>query len=183
MKSEGKFVERIKQELTSEELEIPKDIEQFARDQIVKYLEAKFTGHNLADLVDGILKAQGYVTWKSSPGTDGGVDILAGSGHLGFDNPKICVQVKSSKSPVDVGVLRQLEGVMRSFRAEYGVLVAWGGLTKPAHDEMRRSFFSTRLWDQGVLLDQILKYYEKFDGELKAELPLKRIWAIVEEED
>lgn len=183
LKSEGKFVERIKQELTNVEPEIPKDIEQFARDQIVKYLEAKFSGHKLAALVDGTLRAQGYVTKVSSPGADGGVDILAGSGPLGFDDPKICVQVKSSKSPVEVSVLRQLEGVARNFKAEYGILVAWGGLTKVADQEVGRSFFATRIWDQGTLLEQILKYYEKFDDELKAELPLKRIWAIVEEED
>jgi len=183
LKLEGKSVERTKQELTSEEPEIPKDIEQFAKDQIVKYLEAKFSGHKRAALVDGILRAQGYVTKVSPPGADGGVDILAGSGPLGFDDPKICVQVKSSKSPVDVGVLRQLEGVTRNFKAEYGILVAWGGMTKVADQEIGRSFFATRIWDQGILLEQILKYYEKFDDELKTELPLKRIWAIVEEED
>lgn len=183
LKSEGKTVEKIKQELTTEEQENSADIEQFAKDQIVKYLEAKFSGHKLAALVDGILRAQAYVTKVSPPGADGGVDILAGSGPLGFDDPKICVQVKSSKSPVDVGVLRQLEGVARNFKADYGILVAWGGLTKIADQEVGRSFFATRIWDQGTLLEQILKYYEKFDDELKAELPLKRIWSIVEEED
>lgn len=176
--------QRIKQESTVVEPENSfADIEQFARDQIIKYLEAKFTGHDLPRLVDGILKAQGYVTKVSPEGPDGGVDILAGSGPLGFDNPKICIQVKSSKSPVEVSVLRQLEGVARNFRAEYGILVAWGGLTKVADQEVGRSFFATRIWDQGTLLGQILKYYEKFDDELKAELPLKRIWTVVEEEE
>ena len=159
------------------------DIEQNAKDQIIKFLEAKFAGHDLARLVDGILRSQGYVTWVSPPGRDGGVDILAGSGPLGFDSPKICVQVKSSKSPVNVNVLRELEGVAKNFRAEYGILVAWGGMTNVADQEMSRSFFSTRIWDQGDLLDEILKNYDKFDDELKAELSLKRVWAIVGPED
>lgn len=159
------------------------DIEEIAKDQIIKFLESRFLGHNLARLVDGILRAKGYVTKVSPPGPDGGVDILAGSGPLGFDNPKICVQVKSSKSAIDVSVLRQLEGVVRSFRAEFGILAAWGGLTKVADQEVSRSFFSTRIWGQRELIDEILKNYEKFDDELKAELPLKRIWAIVKQEE
>jgi restriction system protein len=40
-----------------------------------------------------------------------------------------------------------------------------------------------RLWDQGALFDEISKYYEKFDDELKAELPLKRIWALVDKNE
>ena len=40
----------------------------------------KFCGHNLVRLVEAILKAQGYVTTKSEPGKDNGIDILAGSG-------------------------------------------------------------------------------------------------------
>jgi restriction system protein len=41
---------------------------------------------------------------------------------------------------------------------------------------------SARLWDSGDLLNEIFKYYEKFDDKLKAELPLKRIWGLVLEE-
>lgn len=160
-----------------------RDIEQIGRDKIVKFLEAKFSGHDLARLIDGILRAQGYVTWVSPPGRDGGVDILAGSGPLGFNAPKICVQVKSSTSAVNVNVLRELEGVAKNFRADYGILVAWGGLNNVADQEMSRSFFSTRIWEQGDIIDEVLKYYDKFDDELKAELPLKRIWTIVEELD
>jgi len=159
------------------------DIEQFAKDQINKFLEAKFAGHNLARLINEIFRAQGYVTSMSPPGADGGVDVLVGSGPLGFDKPKICVQVKSSKSPVDVGVLRQLEGAAKNFGAEHGIFVAWGGFTKAAIDEAKRSFFSTRLWEQGQVLEEIIKNYEKFNDEFKAELPLKRIWTIVSEDD
>ncbi len=108
---------------------------------------------------------------------------MAGSGPLGFDTPRICVQVKSSKSPVNVNVLRELEGTARNFRAEHSILVAWGGSNKIADKENKLSFFSTRIWGQGEILNELLKYYEKFDDELKAELPLKRIWAIVEQEE
>jgi restriction system protein len=159
------------------------DLEQHAKDRIVKYIAANFSGHNLARLVETILKAQGYITTKSEPGKDGGIDILAGSGPLGFNEPKICTQVKSSSSAIDVRILRELQGVMQRVKAKQGLLVAWGGFTKDAVQEARNDFFLIRLWDQGALLNEIVKNYEQFDDELKAELPLKRIWALVEEEE
>jgi restriction system protein len=51
------------------------DIEEFSRDIIIKFIESKFSGHGLAEIIESILKAQGYVTLKSEPGKDGGVDI------------------------------------------------------------------------------------------------------------
>jgi len=168
---------RVKTEIAEERI----DIEESSRDQIVKHIGVKFRGHDLARLVDAILHAQGYVTKKSPPGPDGGVDILAAAGPLGFDKPRVCVQVKSSSSPVDVKILRELQGVMSKVRAEQGLLVAWGGFTNQCIQEARDAFFSIRLWDQGDLLGAIFEYYERFDDELKAELPLKKIWALVME--
>jgi restriction system protein len=158
------------------------DIEVYAKDQIVKFIEKKFKGHGLARLIEALLKAQGYVTRTLPPGADGGVDILAAAGSLGFDRPRLCVQVKSSSSPIDVTVLRQLQGVMTKVRADQGLLVAWGGFTNQTVHEARDAFFSTRLWHQGNVLDEIFKYYAQFDDELKAELPLKMIWSLALEE-
>jgi restriction system protein len=39
--------------------------------------------------VVGIFTAQGYITTKSEPGKDGGIDILTGWSPLGFDEPRI----------------------------------------------------------------------------------------------
>jgi restriction system protein len=169
--------------ISSETAEESIDIEQSAKDQIVKHIETKFKGHELATLVDAILKAQGYVTKKSLPGPDGGVDILAASGPLGFGEPRICVQVKSSSSAVDSKIIRELMGVMSKVGANQGLIVAWGGFNSGAINEAKDSFFSIRTWDQGVLLEEIFKYYDRFDDELKAALPLKRIWGLVLEEE
>jgi len=158
------------------------DIEQMARDQIVKYIEEKFKGHGLARLVEAVLRAEGYATTVSPPGPDGGIDILAAS-QLGYEKPSICVQVKSTSSPVDVKTLRELQGVMSRIGAKQGLLVSWGGFTIKALQEARDVFFNIRLWDQGTLMEEIFRYYEKFDDELKAELPLKRIWTLVVEEE
>jgi restriction system protein len=72
---------------------------------------------------------------------------------------------------------------MQRVNAKQGLLVAWGGFTKDAMEEARNLFFSIQLWDQGNLLDEVLIHFEQFDDELKAELPLKRIWTLVEEPD
>ncbi len=183
---------RVKELLRKEAIDVSKeselteeiiDIEEYARDQIVKFIGRKFKGHNLARLVEAILQAQGYVTKKSSPGPDGGVDILAAAGSLGFNTPRICVQVKSSSSQIDVKVLRELQGVMSKVRADQGLLISWGGFTNKAIREARDAFFSIRLWDAGDLMEAIFRHYERFEDELKAELPLKRIWGLVIEED
>jgi restriction system protein len=70
---------------------------------------------------------------------------------------------------------------MQRVNAKHGLLVAWGGFTKDAIQEARNVFFSMRLWDQGVLLNETVRHYEQFEDELKAELPFKRIWTLVEE--
>ena len=72
---------------------------------------------------------------------------------------------------------------MQRVEAKQGLLVSWGGFTKDAIQEARNIFFTMRLWDQGALLNEIEKHYEQFEDELKAELPLKRIWTLVEEID
>lgn len=71
------------------------DLAQAAHDEIVAQIQSRFKGHALARLVDAVLSAEGWVTKLSPPGPDGGVDILAGRGSLGLDQPRLCVQVPS----------------------------------------------------------------------------------------
>lgn len=158
------------------------DLETHARDQITRHIGQKFRGHELTRLVDYVLQAQGYQTYRSPAGPDGGVDIIAGSGPMGFDPPRLCVQVKSNEGPVDVAVLRELQGVMRNLGAQHGLLVAWGGFKSSVLNEARRLFFEIRLWDAGTLVEQILAHYPQLPAEFQAELPLQRIWALVPEE-
>jgi restriction system protein len=180
---EGKIAPPFRREEAEEPETIDIDIEEVARDQLLDFLDKKFKGHDLARVVEAVLQAQGYVTKRSEPGPDGGVDILAGAGPLGFDSPRMCVQVKSSSSPVDVNALRGLQGSMQSFHADQGLLVSWGGFNRATLEEARRSFFKVRLWDFGSLVDAMLNSYERLPDDLQAELPLKRIWALVKEEE
>jgi restriction system protein len=57
------------------------DLERLSKDQIATLIGRKFRGHEMARLVDAVLKAQGYTTFVSPPGPDKGVDILAEAGR------------------------------------------------------------------------------------------------------
>ena len=72
---------------------------------------------------------------------------------------------------------------MQKVKAEHGVLVSWGGFNKNVRKEARDDFFIIRLWDSGDVLNAIFKHYDKFSDELKTELPLKRIWTLVLENE
>jgi restriction system protein len=170
---------------TAEEAEEvpPADIEELSHNQIIAHINQQFKGHELARLVDAILQAEGYLTKLSPPGPDGGVDILASKGAFGFDPPRLLVQVKSSDTPIDAVVLRSLGTPMQKLQAEHGLLVSLGGFKRTTLEEARDSFFRIRLWDADTLLDAILKNYEKLPEDIRAELPLKRVWALVSPED
>jgi restriction system protein len=156
----------------------PFDIETYVQDELAAFLARRFRGHHMALLVDEILRAQGYTTLLSPPGADGGADILAGTGPMGFGETRLCVQVKTSDTQVDVTVLRDLQGTMKNFGAKQGLLVSTGGFKSTVLAEARRNFFEVRLWDAETLVSNVLAHYEAFSDEMKAALPLKRIWTL-----
>lgn len=166
-----------------EESEGPVDLEEIARDQIAQLITAKFKGHGLARLTEALLKAQGYTTFKSPEGPDKGVDILAAPGPLGFGNPRICVQVKSSDGPVDSPTLNQLIGAMHNVQADQGLLVSWGGFKSSIDKDMAQHFFKVRLWDRDAIINELFDHYDKLDEDLRAEIPLKRLWAVAMQEE
>ena len=161
------------------------DIEENAQDRIARLIIGKFKGHGLTRLVEAILQAQGYTTWRSPAGADGGADILAGAGPLGFGTPRLCVEVKSEASPIDRPTVDKLLGAVSKFGAEEGLFVSWSGFKSNVQKELAASFFRVRLWSQKELLDALFTVYDKLDEDITAEIPLKRIWTTaipVEEE-
>ena len=158
------------------------DLLEVANDQIVAHIQARFVGHSLTRLVDSVLQADGWVTKVSPPGPDGGVDILAGSGPLGLDAPRLCVQVKSQNSPADVTVYRTLQGTMQTFGAQQGLLVCWGGYNNVVLKESKQAHFTVRLWDSRDLVKAIYRHYDRLPAEIQADLPLQRVWMLVAED-
>lgn len=142
----------------------------------------RFKGHLLAGLVASLLEAQGYRARVSAAGPDGGVDILAGSGPLGFDAPRLVVQVKSQDSKVDVRTLRELAGVMNRFQADHGLLVGWGGFNAPVRAEAAADYFRVRLWDAADVVAAVKELYDRLPAAVRAEIPLKQVWTLVPED-
>ncbi|MEM1059320.1 MAG: restriction endonuclease [Verrucomicrobiota bacterium] len=157
------------------------DYEESLRDQIRRHIEVEFKNHDLSRLVDALLQAQGYVTSVSPPGADGGVDIIAGQGPLGFTHPRIAVQVKSGDFVCNSQSMREFKAAAREHGADSGVYICWNGFNREVQRNERKNFFEVRQWDSDELIEQILRHYDKFSESIRAELPLKRVWMLVRE--
>ena len=151
------------------------DIDQEIRDRIVARLRQRFAGTRLEYLVASILKTSGYFVLQTREGADGGVDVLAGKGDMGFGEPRLCVQVKGRTSPVDLPEYDRLQGNISSFRAQHGLLVSLGGFTKPVHDRNEQSFFVIRLWGPDELAQQLLDNYDSLPQDIRADIPLETV--------
>jgi restriction system protein len=159
------------------------DWEQQARDEIHKLIQQRFKGHDLETLIDAILRVQGYTTHRSPLGADKGVDILAARGPLGFENPRLAVQIKSEATPIGRQILDQLIGVMQNCAADFGLLVSWSGFKDTVTREVPSQFFRVRLWTAEDVVHELLEVYERLPEWLRAEIPLKRIWVVAETEE
>ena len=157
-----------------------RDLGRYGRDRIQSLITRRFAGHELARLVEAILEAEGFETHLSPPGPDGGVDILAGSGAMGFAEPRLCVQVKTGTA--DAPMLRDLQGTMQNVGATQGLFVAWSGFKKTVTDDKSRMFFNIRLWDSDDVIDRLTAVYDRLPATLRDDLPLTQVWTVVEDE-
>jgi restriction system protein len=78
----------------------------------------------------------------------------------------------------DRPTLDQLIGAMQNVNAEQGLLVSWGGFKTSIDKELPTQFFRVRLWDQDSIIDELMSNYDRLDEDIRAELPLKRIWTL-----
>lgn len=159
------------------------NLEGIARNQIEARISSIFAGHELTKLVAAILQAQGYTTHVSPPGPDGGYDIVAGRGGLGFDGPRLVVQVKSGNFIVDHPTLQSLNGCIHEASADHGLIVSWSGFKSTVRKEQTKLYFRVRFWGRDELIDALLSVYDHLPEEIRAALPLQRTWTLVPEGD
>jgi restriction system protein len=167
-------------EITSASISV--DLERVARDAIIQAVIENFAGHGLARVTAEILQAQGFTCTVSPPGPDGGVDVFAARGPLGLDAPRLVVQVKSDAAPIGAPVVQQLQGALATNGADQALLVAWGGLTKQAKQALSGQQFRLRVWDADALIDELCRHYAQLSEEMRAELPLKQVWTVVQDD-
>ena len=149
------------------------DIGDLIADRIVERIRQRFSGGRLAYLVASILRASGYLAVETGQGSDGGVDVVAGPGDMGFGHPRLCVQVKAGPNPADIGDYEQLRGGIRNYGADHGLLVSLEGFTPEVRKENVRSFFQIRLWGSDELVNRLLETYDHLPEDIRSEIRLK----------
>lgn len=160
------------------------DISRYSSDQIVDFIGRRFSGHKMETLISAILRAKGFTVLENEKkGSDGGADILAGKGEMGFDSPRLCVQVKSSDRAIDSKDYDELKGVMQKFGADFGLFVSWGGFKSTVINESRRDFYKIRLWSGDDIVKELQSVYNKLPETVQAEVPLQQIWSIIPDSD
>ena len=70
--------------LADEDFEFKVDLEEQIHDRIIDRLRQRFSGTRLEYLVAEILRASGYRALETRQGPDGGIDVVAGQGDMGF---------------------------------------------------------------------------------------------------
>ena len=67
-------------------------------------------------------------------------------------------------------------------QAEYGLLVSWNEFKDSVEREEGNQFFKIRLWDSTDVIRELFDNYVRLSPAIKAEIPLKQIWILSEEE-
>ena len=158
------------------------DLEGLIADQIVERIRQRFSGGRLAYLVASILRASGYYAAEIGQESDGGIDVVAGRGDMGFGHPRLVVQVKSGPTPADIGDYEQLQGGIRSYGADHGLLVSLEGFTAEVRKENVRSFFQIRLWGPDELVNRLLETYDSLPEDIRGEILLKSRGILIDAE-
>jgi restriction system protein len=129
----------------------------------------------MQDLTAGILRAMGYRTSVSAPGSDRGVDIFASPDGLGLQEPRIFVEVKHrAETTMGADKIRAFLGGRKP--GDRCLYVSTGSFTKEARYEAERATVATTLVDLQGLRRLLVDNYEKLDAETRALVPLKRIY-------
>lgn len=162
--SEKQDLEQLKEDVVSKSIEFIKDI------------ISGLSWEDTEKLVAGILKTLGYKTrFTSKGGGDLGSDIIASTDVLGLEGPLIKVEVKKkANDKISAPDIRNFLGGLRGHNK--GIYVTTSGFSKEAQYEAERANFPITLIDSNWLVDLIVDNYESFDPEIKALIPLRKIY-------
>lgn len=125
-------------------------------------------------LVAGFLRMLGYKTSLTPQGGDGGRDIIASPDGLGLEQPRIVAEVKHRKGQTGAQQVRAFIGGLRNSGS--GLYVSTGGFSREARYEADRATMPVRLLDLDTFARLLVDNYDSADGEVRAILPLVRIY-------
>jgi restriction system protein len=142
---------------------------EFIKDKLIE-----LDWEEMQELVAGILRGMGYKTIVSTKGPDRGRDILASPDGLGLNEPRIVVEVKHRSGQMGSPEIRSFTGGLRP--GDKGLYVSIGGYTREAKYEAERANNPLTLVDADLLVTLIIQYYDDFDTEARALIPLTKIY-------
>lgn len=128
---------------------------------------------DMQQLVAGILRAMGYKTQVSPPGSDRGKDIVASPDGFGFEHPRIVVEVKHRKGQMGSQEIRSFLGGRH--KDDRGLYVSTGGFSKDALYEADRASIPLAMWTLDHVVRALIEHYDGTDAETKRIMPLKRL--------
>jgi restriction system protein len=142
--------------------------------EFIKDRAAKLDWDQMQRLVAGVLRAMGYKTRISPAGPDRGKDIIASPDGLGFESPRIVVEVKHRQGAMGSQEIRSFLGGRH--KDDKGLYVSTGGFTKDARYEADRASIPLSLMNIDELVEAVIENYETLDNETKQLLPLRRLY-------
>lgn len=148
-----------------------------ADEGIGNYLDA-IDEYKFQDLCAALIEAMGYyIDFIAPKGKDGGIDIVAYKDPLGFERPRLKIQVKkrieSNKSTTDE--IKILKSVLHK-NEDIGIFITGSTFTRDARMFARQSDIHIRLIDRQDLIQLWRENYPKLSAQSKALLPLQAIY-------
>lgn len=171
---EGKALQPEETEEDEQEIDILREDVISRANEFIKDKLMALDWQEMENLVAGILRAMGFKTRITDKGPDRGRDIIASPDGLGLENPRILVEVKHRNNPMGSNEVRSFIGTLRS--ESKGLYVSTGGFTKEAKYEADRSNIPITLIDSTELVNLILQYYDNFDNDSRALIPLVKVY-------
>jgi restriction system protein len=143
--------------------------------EFIKDLITQLTWQNTERLAAGLLKAMGYKIRMTPKGPDLGSDIIASPDELALEEPRIKVEVKKrDKDKISAPEIRSFLGGLRGHNK--GIYFTTTGFSKEAVYEAERANFAITLIDSDWLVELLVSNYELLEPEIKAMVPLKKIY-------
>lgn len=143
-------------------------------DELISDMLAAIDPFDFERLVAAIMRAMGFRATLTQSGADGGVDIIAHPDALGFEEPRIKIQVKHTKGAVTAPDVRSFRSAVRPH--EKGLFVSTGGFTSDALKEPETAGAPLTLVDRDRFVDLLTEYYEALEPEYQAMVPLKKVY-------
>jgi len=141
----------------------------------IKDMVVKLDWKAMQELIAGLLRAMGYRTRLSPEGADRGKDIIASPDGLGFEDPRIVVEVKHRpKESMGGPAVRSFLGGRQA--GEKGLYVSTGGFTKDARYEAERANVPLTLLTLDEVVDLLLENYDRLDDASRILIPLRRFY-------